>query len=172
MHATQAQSTPITDTERQRRRRAHRILKEELTKATGLRATLICMAISHARRELHCRSYGLYHGGWRDYGAASKKMQSLKDDPTYDWTTYDRYLACFGEDHHAAEARNFGAAVITSLNDQAEFLVKYLDDDDRRAALLWKLEAEDREIYPWQRPRFEPQIRTIIRRIVDTVPVS
>ena len=163
---------PITDEEKARRRRARAYLKEEVKKASGLRATMICMAISHTRGKLHCRTYKLYDGGWRAGDYTKKKLQKLREDETFDWSHYDKYMSKFGPGLEEAERRNYANAVIQDLTDQADFLVKFLDEDDKRAAKLPEYKEAGRTIYSWMEPRFEPKLRMIMRQITDSVKVS
>lgn len=162
----------ITDTDRKRRRRYRTILKEAVKEASGLRATLLCMAISHARRTTHCRTYALYHGGWRKRQEALKKLGALRADETFSWDRYDVYMRRFDDNLTDAERLNFGAAVIQNLEDQADFLTEHLDADDTRAVRCAENRENGRPIYEFMRPRLEPELRTIIRYILDTVPLS
>lgn len=148
----------------ERRRECYAILKQGLPGAYGLKATILCMAISHLRRHLHCQSYKLGHGGWRGGTDSRTKQQDLRTRNGFDTEHAQRYLTRVGYTYAEAE---YAAAVIENLDDQATFLRKQIEVDNQKTVKAKEAEDAGRKIYSWMRPTLTPRLRRVITDVLD-----
>lgn len=168
MQAT-AEKSIIDETERERRREARERMKKAVKEASGYAATILCMMISHTRGKLHCTSYKKYHGGWRDYSAATKRVENMRKRGRLkmedsDFQTYRERLGPGCERRWAEQL--FAASIIESLDDQADFLRKFLAEEEKRQQAFKRVTTEGRrKPYSWETPVLDEEL--ICARIVS-----
>jgi len=169
MMMTDTAQTTVQDDDRDQRRAAYERLKAEVKKPnTGYRATVLCMMISHSRGKLHCRSYHRFHCGWRTDQAATAKVKELEAAGGFETEDYKRYAARLGSGCEERWSRWLWAkSIISSLDEQAEFLQKALKEDQERATKLKRVLAEGRrKPYPWEQPQLDDELRGICERVI------
>lgn len=161
---------PIAEeTERQRRHEARERLKEAVKKENGYIATILCMAISHARGKLHCKSYRKYHGGWRTETATAAKRKALESSGGFDDEAFRLYARNLGSGCEDRWARYlYAKSIIESLDDQRDFLRAFIEEQDRLQELFKQVgQRGRRDPHSWERPILDADLHEICRRIAD-----
>jgi hypothetical protein len=150
----------ITEDVWAQRRAVRDRLKAAVKQASGRKATVLCMMISHMRGKLHCQSYQKYHGGWRSVAqqhveamrARNRFEERLGPGQERKWTEY-----------------LFASSVIDTLDDQAAFLRKFLDEEAvQRRRYEEVTQNGRRKPYVWETPMFDEELCNICKEVSAT----
>lgn len=153
-------------------------LREEVKKQADnpLAATVLCMMIAHTRGKLHCRSWQKYHGGWRTTWHDRRQpriwelVEEMRQNGRFekeDFLYYEKRLGS-GCERKWAEYL-FASSVIDTLDDQADFLRRFLRREAKRAETQQQvLKKGRREPYSWEKPALDEEIHDICKHIVGT----
>lgn len=86
-------------------------------------ATLRYCLVSHMRGKLHMKWYAKYHGGWRSW---REKVPTIEETPPPEiYKAYAGSSIGVSADELAASA--YARAAIRNLDDQAQFISKYMN---------------------------------------------